>query len=1332
MLRFVSVALLTAMTLAFGQARLVSSQPGAIEIDYRLPDLTTSDVVLDGRTWQRVAFDGARFAPESGAPLVPHQRFTVAIPPGADISLRYQVNGRQTLSGIDLAPAVQVYSLRDHQLAIDASIYGSSAPWPGPIVEMGEPYTSRGMRFVDLTIHPVQFLPAARELQLATRLSITLQMRNARVSGVEARHTTEEKADLEATVLNYPAARAWGLPGASRLSRTVQNYDFTTGNWYQFPIEAEGVYRITGSTLSERGIDIAGVSIATIQLFNHGGDRLPLDITDPRPEGLSEIAIRVVDQDGDGTMDGNDEIYFYARDVSGWTYDRSSEDWVAYLNPYASRNTVLMTFNQTIGKRIPAAASPNDPAAVPVQRFRDRVRFEEDNFNILESGLDWYWQRFRDISQDVTLSLNLPQGIDGASATLNARVKGGSGAHYWDEPPFSNPYRYTFEVLVNGTKVDETTFINASSSSLDAPAPTLRAGDNQVQVLYGGNRDGCEAYLDYLELFFDRSLTAENGFLKIYDRIDTGTSAYTVSGLPGGSNWVWEITDYAGIREITPLQNGSTVRFQAAADNDTTARTFLVFAPSTARTVTGLQPVQASPNLRDAGRKGKLLIIAGDAFYDAAESWETFRETQQPDPIETERVRVSDIYREFSSGVPDPTAIRDFIRYAYQNWGGSDPDRFRPRYVLLMGDGSYDYRNIELTDYVNHVPVFEVTANTDIFSRATDNFFVAIGNDATSTGNLVPRLAIGRVPANSTRDVDNYLRKLQEYQQSYTLTPDDNGWQSTITLVADDECIGSNCTEIYHIESTEKVFRRIPTKFDVNKIYLTDYPTEAGGLGRTKPQASNDLLDQINRGTLIVNFFGHGDPNTWAHEQVLNKARDLPLINNGGKLPLWIAATCTWGKFDDPESPSMAEDMIWAESGGMGVIAATRPVYAFQNEAFVQSLFSALFHDRSETRRSRVIGDAMLRSLNGGVNDQKYHLFGDPSMRLVDPEAVVRIERYSADTLKALSTVSLDAVLEDSAGNPLTGFNGKALIRVFDAATELTQTVGSWSVDYAYTGGTIFKGVVSVVNGRIDNGSFIVPKSIKYRDARSGRISIYAWSETSGDAAGFVDTLLFMGSESQIADTDGPDIEVSFPDQPDFFDGDYIASQPTMRIRLSDVNGINLTGEVGHRIELTIDGTIKKDITEFFVYDENAYTRGEANYTLPALAPGRHTVQITAWDNLNNYSESQISFTTASATELSLQQVVNFPNPFTDDTHFTFQYQSPNGPGEASVKIYTVSGRLIQEITGLIARPGFNKIPWDGRDADGDLLANGVYIYKISVDDGDRTTERIEKLAIVR
>jgi hypothetical protein len=672
-------------------------------------------------------------------------------------------------------------------------------------------------------------------------------------------------------------------------------------------------------------------------------------------------------------------------------------------------------------------------------------------------------------------------------------------------------------------------------------------------------------------------------------------------------------------------------------------------------------------------------------------------------------------------------AIRDFIKYVYENWADT------LKYVLLFGDGHYDYRQIQLKDQPNYIPPFEISNNSEVDSRETDNFYVSLGMQG-NLNNIDPWISIARLPFNNMEQIEVYKEKAFYYQNSFTLNPDKNGWQTWITLVADDQYGGiGQSGEYYHLQPTEEVNKKfIPDKFNKSKIYLEDYDQISGGLGRWKPKATEDLLDQINRGTILINYFGHGDPDTWAHESALNRSRDIPKFQNEHRLPIWVAATCTWGKYDDPSHTSMSEELIWLpEEGGIGIISASRPVFVFSNVQFAKDFYRFLFRDGSEVQSSRILGDAFYLAMQGegSRNYQKYHFYGDPTMRLADPKNIIKIKSIQPDTLKALSRVTINAQVMTASGDIINDFEGQAVLHCFDAVDSTAVTIGGVNTQYNYRGGTIFKGVVTVSGGEL-TGSFIVPKSIKYKKDATGRGSIYAWNDQS-DAIGFVDTLLFYGSEKQISDNEGPEIEVSFKNVPTFFDGDFVSNQPTLVVELSDESGLNLSGEVGHRIELIVDSNIKKDVTEFFVYNTDSYQRGKLEYTLPALSTGHHELKIVSWDNLNNFSERIISFRTSSITELTLNEVVNFPNPFLNDTYFTFQLVSPVGEAEITISVYTVTGRKIQEFNE-IARQGFNRIYWDGKDWDGDIIANGIYLYKIVADDGEQKVEKIEKLAIAR
>ena len=685
---------------------------------------------------------------------------------------------------------------------------------------------------------------------------------------------------------------------------------------------------------------------------------------------------------------------------------------------------------------------------------------------------------------------------------------------------------------------------------------------------------------------------------------------------------------------------------------------------------------------------------------------------------------------EFSSGVRDITAIRDFLKYANDNWADT------LKYVLLFGDGHYDYRNIYLTDYVNYLPPFEIANMGEVNSRETDNFYVAFGMGS-NLDNIRPWLAIGRIPVNSMDQIEIVKQKLTEYNRSYLINPDKNGWQTNVTLVSDDEIGSSSSTNElpWHLNPTEEINKRyIPSKFNRTKVYLHEYELVPGGLGRWKPKATEKLLNQINNGTLLVSFFGHGNPDTWAHESVLNRSRDLQNIQNVGRLPLWVAATCTWGKFDDPTHTSMSEELVvMPERGGIGVISAARPVFVTSNVSLTTNFYKNLFNNRSETLPSRLVGDALHGAMESSVNYQKYHLFTDPTMHLADPRYVVKIDSIAPDTLKALSVVYVKAKVTTTDGSLVPDFSGEAVIHAYDAVDSVYTNINNINLHYTHAGGTIFKGSITVQNGIMD-GNFIVPKSIKYKNSKTGRLSVYAWDDDGMDAIGYVDSLLFNGTNLSTNDQDGPEMAIAFAEAPAFFDGDFVSSQPTLVVEMTDESGINLTGEVGHKIEATIDNALKKDLTEFFVYDKDNYKSGKLTYTLPVMTNGKHELKITSWDNLNNYSEQTITFRTNASTDLAISEVVNYPNPFGNETNFTFQMIGAT-QAEVTISIYTVTGRKIQEIKD-IAQPGFNKIPsmgtWNGQDWDGDYLANGVYLYKIVVDDGTQKVEKIEKLAIVR
>ncbi|MCH7827668.1 MAG: T9SS type A sorting domain-containing protein, partial [Bacteroidetes bacterium] len=156
--------------------------------------------------------------------------------------------------------------------------------------------------------------------------------------------------------------------------------------------------------------------------------------------------------------------------------------------------------------------------------------------------------------------------------------------------------------------------------------------------------------------------------------------------------------------------------------------------------------------------------------------------------------------------------------------------------------------------------------------------------------------------------------------------------------------------------------------------------------------------------------------------------------------------------------------------------------------------------------------------------------------------------------------------------------------------------------------------------------------------------------------------------------------------------------------------------------------------TNFFTSDLNSGGKtGQINYTFNNLSPGEYKIKIKAWDVFNNFSSQESFFSVVSQDKLLIRNVFNYPNPFSSNTTFTFQ-QNLNTFLDVKIKIYTVAGRLIRRIERNSISDKFVTIAWDGRDQDGDLIANGTYLYKIIVKSVDGTFNKsvLGKLAVIR
>ncbi|MFQ5637905.1 MAG: type IX secretion system sortase PorU [bacterium] len=1339
---------------------IVSFGNNSITVALTFPGWSFEKSRVGDEEFVRAEFEGAYFQDEAlGAPRIPYHVLVIGVPVGAVVQGRILSADDEVLSDVKVIPHFGVARGEigpEASYVLDTEIYENTALFPASQIKSSARSFFRDQQIVRVAVAGLQFLPSKNQIRKYDRIVLQLDFVGGETQPSVGRIRSRHEEELyENAILNYRQALNWRKSRSEKAgipkSRSQMN-----GTFYTFGIREEGMYKIDGAFLEANlnGMSLAQIDPRKIRLFNNGGRELPRDMNAIRPQGFIENAI-IVEDGGDGTFDRDDFILFYGIGIEGWDYNPGSGTFSHYINHYGFNNIYWLSFDQQQdGKRIPQVSS-GQISGNPVDTYQGLLFIEEERFNPLKSGLNWFGREFAidDISRSHTFNLELPNAT--GNATLEASfISKVSGLHQ-------------FSFQMNGASIGDHQFfgsspflgqylrMQASTVSVDASA-ALIAGSNQLQISYAHPTSTGRALLDWLELTYAASLQVVDDELAFTVTPASGLQSYRVGGFSSNAMKLFDVSDFSRVREIVNFTATNNVLTFADVQETSKPKRYLTLVPSKYKTIENIERMEVL-DLRDPSLAAEFIIITHEDFYSEALRLESLRENGNPDNrLVTEVVRITDIYNNFSGGVKDPVAIRDFIKYAFENWPSP------PSYVLLFGDGDYDYKDAASPDFIPTFQTDELPRDNrlaELVSRTTDSWYTYVsGNDQ------VMDLAIGRINAQTLQDAQSAIDKIIAYETH----PLRGNWRNTITMVGDDELVGGgrpSAADDVHIRQTETIAESaFPNCFDVQKIYLTEFPKvlNASQGGVIKPAARETLIRQINQGTLIVNFIGHGNSTVWAHEVVFHQS-DNERVQNTDKLIFFVAATCDWALFDAPERQSQAEELLLAENrGAIAILSSARLVFSSGNFAFNRSYYDNLFTVPGQTGR---IGDAFVATrirTGNTTNDEKFHIYGDPTLRLAIPKQEAVITAITPDSVVALTTMEIAGEVRKG-GQLQDDFNGKAFLTTFDSKRFVENIPEAGSVQrYFLPGNSIFRGAVPVQNGRF-TVRFIVPKDISYGGSLA-RVSAYFWNDEI-DGSGCRDHIQVSSTSAELTDNTGPEIQIYFKGHENFTTGDIIDENVTMVVDIADtVSGINIAGEIGHRLTLNIDpneetclselnrfrGISMVDLTDIFQFKEGDHLRGTV--ALPLNFPSevdiagrtvscvgldgqdRHTLVIKAWDNANNSSTVSVEIRVVHQQGLVLTEIMNYPNPFPQNTTFTF---ISNRDAEIRIKIFTVSGQLIRTLEYPLAASGFNMIEWDGRDAVGDFPANGVYLYKVVARTQDESGEiqiesPIQRLAIIR
>ena len=1102
---------------------------------------------------------------------------------------------------------------------------------------------------------------------------------------------------------------------ARNASTYAANSVLSSGDWYKIGVSKNGIYKMDVAFFEKLGLKAQDINPANIRIFGHRGGMLPELAGADRTDDIREIPIQVSGQGQ--TL----QVLAYLEGPEKWTLNTAQNMFLYTKNLYTDLKTYFITINNGTGKRITFRSAVNDSPTKIIETFDDYQHNEDDINNLLESGRLWLGPEVG-ASNQIRYDFNFPNIVSNKPARIELALAAKST---FTSNNFQVTYDNTTIKNISIPPVGNSDLANAANYSRTQFSFNNPTSSIPIFINYNRQDFGARIWPDFITINVTRNLilTPDPLYFRAKESVGSGViSQFNISGWNSTAH-LWDVSDLFDIREIN-TSNGS---FKAHTDK---LNEYVAFQNvNSAPTILGKIENQNLHGLTPAD----YLIITRKILIPYAKSIGDFHYDKEG--LTYQVVDLEQIFNEFSSGNNDLTAIRDFVKMFYDR-AASNPSS-APKYLLLFGKGTFDNKNLNEVQ----IPSYQSKESFEtVVTYVTDDYYGFLdddeGDDVINTAVNLMDISIGRIPVNSTDDAQTAVDKIKRYYSSAS----QGDWRTRVAFIADDEDNDIHIRDANEV--ADIIFNQYPN-YNLTKIYLDAFKQQSGSGGQRYPDANEAVNTNIYNGLFYLNFVGHGGPNGLTSEKVITM-EDINQWNNQDKLFLFGTATCEFTRFDFPNRISAGERVLLNPNGGaIALVSTTRLVFSDKNRTINENFTKDLF-ETSQTK-DKTLGAIYLESknrTNTRENNRKFALFGDPALALAFPQNEMNITKISTnsiaiDTIKSLSKITIEGEVKKQ-GSIANNFNGNVNLVVYDKVVNqntLGNDIGSPIYTYVSRDNVIYRGKAKAVNGKF-LFTFIVPKDINYNFGK-GKMGLYAengtWDATGNDMDFYVGGI----ADSIPNDNQGPKVEV-YMDDDQFVFGGTAAKNSTLLIKLEDESGINTSGTgLGHDITAILDEKTQNPINlnAFYEGASGDFTQGEVKYPFSDLANGRHNIHIKAWDVLNNSGEGYTEFIVEDQAEMALFHVLNYPNPFTTSTQFSFEHNRPGQDLEVKIEIYTVSGKLVKTLYTIESSTTrrISNISWDGLDDYGDRIGKGVYIYRVSVKDsqGDKAY-KYQKLVLLR
>lgn len=1087
-----------------------------------------------------------------------------------------------------------------------------------------------------------------------------------------------------------------------------------SGHWVKISITESGIYKLSYEQIQKMGLDPA-----TVRIYGYGGALLSEDFTQPYTDDLPEVSTYVF-TGNDNQFGPGDYILFYAQGPISWHYGKEKKSgtnlFYHLTNCYSTKGYYFVTSGGNARHiSLATAESANDNTVITT--FTDRLVHELDSINFINSGREWFGEEINGNHprRNIAFSVN---NVTNEMATMRfAAAARGNSATVLSVSQNSNGNAIG-SLSISARNTSSSYEYARTDTAVWNFTPTAGSGQGFTIV---NNNPSSIGWVNFVELNLTRSLTIHNNeplFFRTTKHLTSGkVLQFQIQGATTNTQ-VWDITrPQEAFRLPTTFSNGQ-ISFVANVD---TLREFVALDPSSAFPEVEVVGDIANQNLHSLGATDYVIITHKEFLSEAERLANAHRNEMSVEVVDAEVV-----YNEFSSGTPDATAYRRFMKMFYDR--GQEP-----KYLLLFGDGCFDNRGLlprateanvrRLLTYESYNSVYESV------SYVSDDYFSFLDdNEGSMSAAHTMDIGVGRFPVNTLEQAKVAVDKTIAYMNN---TP--NRWRNQVLFMADD---GDGNEHINSADSVARQTARENPDLLVRKLYFDAYKQETSATGERYPEVENLFDNYIKSGTLVTNYMGHGGYTGWSNEAVLNTEKIINMYNE--HYPLYVTATCDFAGYDDFKST--AGELLFRNphGGTMALLTTTRAVYANPNLVLNLHIMHHLF-EKDSTGFPRRLGEVIKLSKNlqrNTTNKFSFTLLGDPALRITYPYEYavqtdsinhIAINEQAMDTISALSEVTLHgSIIRREDSQRLNQFNGIVYINVYDKEDVVNTLCNDITVDslkrpfsFKYRSNPIYSGSAVVENGQF-TVQFMVPKDIRYNFG-TGRIVYYAQDDNNLiDANGSFEQFIIGGENPNAPiDNEGPEVTM-YLNAPDFRNGDKVANTPLFVAKVFDESGINTLGNgIGHDIILRINNETSNEIVlnNYYSSDLGSYKSGMVSYELPSLPEGTHKLLFRVWDLQNNSTTDSLTFVISNDLKPRVTNLYAYPNPLHqgETVYLVYEHDRPGAPLTISASLHTPTGAVVAREQQTIITDSSNKftLGWNLSDAIGD----GVYFLRMLVSD---------------